>query len=309
MGLVGFSVIFYSEAIPWSSEENMALDADAMAVGRITSYRDDGAHRYYEISIIKWIKNPQPDQTITMRSITPKVFDPHNPYAIFQKKDLGLFYLKSVDGEWRSTNYSKQIWASELSNTIYNMKKLVGNNNSDSSISLERTCKEGYVNAVKNRTGEIFCVKPQTLQKLIQRGWAKSESIPSSVQSEYDPYNTRCSIGVIPAISEYWQSFGIWPSDKDWESLGRYLVQQKFYQELKSRNIIFEPACFGVHTGPIEESYPPRFAMCSTVMASNGTQLYLEGTVNEFDITYFNIDNKIPYQCDERHSGCLCQFK
>jgi len=171
--LVGFSVILYSEAIPWTSEENMALGADAMAVGRITSYRDEGAHRYYEISIIKWIKNPQADQTITMRSITPKVFDPHNPYAIFQKKDLGLFYLKSVDGEWRSTNYSKQIWAIDLNQTIHYMKKLVGNNNPDSSVSLERTCKEGYVNAVKNRTGEIACVKPQTLQKLRERGWAE----------------------------------------------------------------------------------------------------------------------------------------
>lgn len=167
------SAVIEVYAIPWTSEENMTLGADAMAVGRITSYRDDGAHRYYEISIIKWIKNPQPDQTITMRSITPKVFDPHNPYAIFQKKDLGLFFLKSVDGEWRSTNYSKQIWAIDLNQTISYMKKLVGNNNPDSSVTFERVCKEGYVNAVKNRTGEIACVKPQTLQKLRERGWAE----------------------------------------------------------------------------------------------------------------------------------------
>jgi hypothetical protein len=112
--LVGFSTTFYSDAIPWTSEEDRAHAADAIAVGRIMSYQDDGAHRYYEISIIKWIKNPQPNRTITMHSIAPKAFDPINPYAIFQKKDLGLFYLQSVDGEWRSTNYSKQIWASEL---------------------------------------------------------------------------------------------------------------------------------------------------------------------------------------------------
>ena len=168
-----FFVIYPAEAIPWTSEENKSLDADAIAVGRIMSYSDEGAHRYYEISIIKWIKNPQQDQTITMRSIAPEVFNPHFPYAIFAKKDLGLFYLKLVDGEWRSTNYSKQIWASELSQTIYDMKKLVGNNNPDSSVSLERICKEGYVNAIKNRTGEIACVKPHTLQKLRERGWAE----------------------------------------------------------------------------------------------------------------------------------------
>jgi hypothetical protein len=170
-------------------------------------------------------------------------------------------------------------------------------------------CRKGLEIVHKASNGNLACVKPETRTKLIERGWVKSESILSSTESKYDPYNTRCSFGVIPHISESWKSFGMHPSDKDWETLGKHIVRQKFYQELKNRDIIFEPACFGVPTGPIEESYPPRFAMCSTVMASNGTQLYLEGTVNEFDIKYFNIDNKIPYQCDEHHFGCLCQFK
>jgi len=168
-----FFVFYPADAIPWTSDEKKALDADAIAVGRIVSYHDDGAQRYYEISIIKWIKNPQLSQTITMRSITPKVFDQHVPYEIFEKKDLGLFYIKLIDGEWHSTNYSKQIFASEQSQTIYNMKKLVGNNDPDSSVSLERICKEGHVNAVKNRTGEIYCVKRESLEKLRERGWAE----------------------------------------------------------------------------------------------------------------------------------------
>lgn len=173
----------------------------------------------------------------------------------------------------------------------------------------EVRCREGLEIVHKASNGNLVCVKPETRTKLTERGWVKAESVLSSAESKYDPYNTRCSFGVIPAISEEWQALGLHPSDKDWESLGRHLVQQKFYQELKNRDIIFEPACFGVHTGPIEESYPPRFAMCSTVTASNGTELYLEGTVNEFDVIYFNIDNKIPYQCGEHHFGCLCQFK
>ncbi|CAE6495827.1 hypothetical protein NUZ5A_50461 [Candidatus Nitrosotenuis uzonensis] len=171
--MIGLSTTLYSDAIPWTSEEDRASAADSIAVGRIESYQDDGAHRYYEISIIKWIKNPQPDRTIIMRSVTPEALNPHFPFAVFQKKDLGLFYLRIIDGKWQSTNYSHQIWASELSDTIYNMKRLVGNNNPDSSVTMERVCKEGYVNAVKNRTGEIACVKPQTLQKLRERGWAE----------------------------------------------------------------------------------------------------------------------------------------
>ena len=170
-------------------------------------------------------------------------------------------------------------------------------------------CREGLILAHKSTNANLVCIKPQSMQKLIERGWAKAENVFSSTKSEYDPYNTRCGSGVIPLISENWQSLGTQPSDNDWENLGKYIVRQKFYQELKSRDVIFEPACFGVHVGGAEESYPPRFAMCSTVKASNGTQLYLEGTVYEFDVIYFNIDNKIPYQCDERHSGCLCQFE
>lgn len=310
-----FFVIYPADAIPWTSEENKALDADAIAVGQIVSYRDDGAHRYYEISVIKWIKNPQLDQTITMKSITPQVFDPHVPYAIFEKKDLGLFYVKLIDGEWRSTNYSKQIFASEQSQTIYNMKKLVGNNNPDSSVSLERVCKEGHVNAVKNRTGEIYCVKSQTLQKLRERGWAEPlgdivSQRPSQTKLESDDALSesnfpRCGSSGIPYIPENWQSIGLHPTDYDWENLGRHIIKQEFYEQLKQKDIVFKPACFGIHTGFVEESYPPRFSMCSVVTASNGTDIYLEGMINEFDVTYFDIDNEIPYQCDDDHGGCL----
>lgn len=173
----------------------------------------------------------------------------------------------------------------------------------------EIQCREGLAIILKSSDGLPACVKPETKKILIERGWAKTESMFSSVESNYDPYNTRCGSGVVPAISTDWQLLGMTPSDKNWESLGRYLIQQKFYQELKNRNIIFTPACFGVHTGPIEESYPPRFAMCSTVTGTNGTQLYLEGTVYEFNVTYFNIGNEIPYECGEHKFGCLCQFK
>lgn len=173
----------------------------------------------------------------------------------------------------------------------------------------EIQCKEGLELILRTSDSSPTCVKPETKKILIEREWAKTESIFSSVESNYDPYNTRCGSGVVPAISTDWQLLGMTPSDKNWESLGRYLIQQKFYQELKNRNIIFTPACFGIHTGPIEESYPPRFAMCSTVTGTNGTQLYLEGTVYEFNVTYFNIGNEMPYECGEHKFGCLCQFK
>lgn len=283
MCLAGFSIISHSEAIPWASEENMALDADAIVVGRIISYQDDGAHRYYEISIIKWIKNPQPDQTITMRSITPKVFNPHVPYAIFDTKDLGLFYLKSIDGEWRSTNYSKQIWSSEISQTIYDMKKLVGNNNPDSSVSMERVCKEGYVNAVKNRTGEIACVKPQTLQKLRERGWA--EPLGDVV---FQRPSTSSTYPNAKPLKE-----GGFTSDP------HEVIPWLFMLELEKRGIDYENApSSGWHA---EEDLADPAKVCSPIITSNSTKLYISATfhLEPLEITDILIDSSLPKGCQQ----------
>lgn len=170
-------------------------------------------------------------------------------------------------------------------------------------------CNDGLVLVTKLSDSSLACIKPETKRVLVERGWVRNTNAVLPSGSAYDPYNVRCSSGIVPLISEHWQSLGMRPSDKDWETLGRHLLQQRFYEELKNSGVVFEPACFGVIVGGAEESYPPRFAMCTAVTALNGTQLYLEGTVSEFDITYFNIDNKMPYQCDEHHSGCLCQLE
>ncbi len=163
------------------------------------------------------------------------------------------------------------------------------------------------------------CVKPQTLQKLRERGWAKllfeiqiqpdqtyQELDEEMSESNYDPSQVRCSSGIIPYIPENWQTTGMHPSDETWETLNRHLMVQFFFKELQNRNIVFEPACFGVYTGLADEIYPPSYSMCSVVTASNGTTLYLEGTIREFDVTYFDIDNEIPYQCDDNQGSCLC---
>lgn len=184
----------------------------------------------------------------------------------------------------------------------------------------EIQCKEGFAVAIKKSNGNPGCVKHETLEKLRERGWAESlgdivfqrpsqsklESDDTLSESNYVPHSPRCGSGVVPYIPDNWQTTGMHPSDETWEALGNYLMKQEFYKELQQRNIVFEPACFGVYTGMVEQSYPPRFSMCSVVTASNGTDIYLEGMVNEFDVIYFDIDNKIPYQCDDNHGGCLC---
>ena len=136
----------------------------------------------------------------------------------------------------------------------------------------------------------------------------RAESVGETelAESAYNPYETRCGSPGIPYIPENWQSIGLHPTDKDWENLGRHIIKQEFYEQLKQRNIIFEPACFGVYAGFVETSYPPNFSMCTIVTELDGSKIYLEGSVREFDVTFFEMNEEIPYLCDESHHGCLC---
>ncbi|MBM2820060.1 MAG: hypothetical protein HW410_1742 [Nitrosarchaeum sp.] len=176
-------------------------------------------------------------------------------------------------------------------------------------------CKEGLAVVLKASNGHPNCVKHETLEKLRERGWAeplgdivfqrptqsKPEDNGTLSESDYDPHSPRCGSGVVPYIPKNWQATGKHPSDETWEALGNYLMKQEFYKELQQRNIIFEPACFGVYTGFADAIYPPRFSMCTVV-----TAIYMEALVREFDVTNFEINNEIPYQCDENYHGCLC---
>ncbi|MEX0862329.1 hypothetical protein [Nitrosopumilus sp.] len=117
------------------------------------------------------------------------------------------------------------------------------------------------------------------------------------------------SCGFISTVPKEWTEMQINPSFEDWEKTGAFAINKKFNEVIHSRDIVIEETCMDIRTGGVEESNPPNIAMCTIVTALNGTQLTLEGTVNQFDVYYFHIDNKIPYQCDEKYSGCLCNFE
>lgn len=117
------------------------------------------------------------------------------------------------------------------------------------------------------------------------------------------------SCGFVSTIPKEWSEIGLEPSFEDWEKTGAFAINKKFNEELQSRDIVIEETCLDIRTGGVEESNPPNIAMCTVVTSLNGTQLTLEGTVHQFDVYYFHIDNKMPYKCDEGHSGCLCNFE
>ena len=68
--------------------------------------------RTYEIAVHEYLKNPQPYDIIKMTSISPRVFEPHDPYAVFEKGDYVFAYLRDFhegDETYRSTNFSHKL--------------------------------------------------------------------------------------------------------------------------------------------------------------------------------------------------------
>ena len=106
--LIGFIGSVF--AIPEFSQEEREHGADVIAIGQILSYYDEGKYRFYEITILKELKNSASSETITMRSINEDGFDPIDPYNVFEEQDLVLLYLKDYGrGFWESTNFSKKV--------------------------------------------------------------------------------------------------------------------------------------------------------------------------------------------------------
>ena len=113
-------------AIPEFSDAQKVDGADFIAIGQIISYYDEGKYRFYEISILKQLKNTIADDTIIVRSINEKGFDSHNPYNIFEDGETVLLYLKDYDrGFFESTNFSEKIQDGQLQNAITKINQLV----------------------------------------------------------------------------------------------------------------------------------------------------------------------------------------
>jgi hypothetical protein len=166
------SVIVPSYAIPYFSEQERVNIADAIGYGSVLSYHDEGASRIYEISILRWLKNPQTEFPLVVKGVNEKGFHLMAPIKIFQKDDLGIFYLRKIDDSWQTTFFSKQVYYDDVPKEIKEIKSLLGREGAESAVSLDISCKDSsHVNLVKNRTGKLVCVLPETKEILIARGW------------------------------------------------------------------------------------------------------------------------------------------
>lgn len=250
---------------------------------------------------------------LTLNPTTNESGDFNFNFTIPQYWELGNYYMILENGlqfmDWDFAVRKNYVGAS-LDPIVYPIQKEILSplKQIKSGVPIDEIeCKDGLVLVTKNNDSPA-CVTESTKKKLIERGWTATK-ITKPVSNNYNPYEIRCSSGVIPYIPKNWHETEKQPSDEQWENLGLHLMKDEFYKQLKQQNIIFEPACFGIYKGGVEWSYPPRISMCTVVSELDGDKIYLEGTVHGFDVINFEMTRTIPYQCDELHAGCFCNIE
>lgn len=101
-----------SYSIPFFSDQEIYDMAEVIVKGQVVSYIENGSSRTYYIAVHEYLKNPQPYDIIKMTSIAPHVFDPIDPYTVFEKGDYIFAYLIDFhegDEIYRSTNFSHKL--------------------------------------------------------------------------------------------------------------------------------------------------------------------------------------------------------
>lgn len=186
-------------AIPEFSSDQIAIAAEVILKGQVISYTEQGKFRYYEIAVDEYIKNPQPEDTVIMRSYKPEFIDLINPYNYFEEGDYVFAYLRHLDEtRYYSTNFSHEIESLE-SYGRYDHKP---SNIPESVLEVEPppepkpktpivfdaplkqhkrgipmdeiNCNRGFQLLIKKNTNTPACVKFENVYRIIERGWAQN---------------------------------------------------------------------------------------------------------------------------------------
>jgi hypothetical protein len=128
--IISFLVIPQAFGIPFFSEEQKIAGGQFIAIGKITSYHDEGIYRFYEVKIIEWLKNPLDQETVSFRSINEKGFDSFAPKTIFEVDDYAIINLRDYDrGFLESTFFSYKISEDQIKPEAKKIKEIVALNN------------------------------------------------------------------------------------------------------------------------------------------------------------------------------------
>lgn len=169
--LVGFVLIQSADAmvLPKTNLEHY-LENEIILIGEITSTDEFSEQGYtkYDIKVEKYLKNPQSSNNITAFGGGTKSGPVSSIDKVFDKGDRVFLLLNSYDDNYQISLYS--VWAESFnpdSQFIIPPLKLY-----KAGIPVDDiVCKSGLTLVEKSTNNSPACVKQESIEKLVVRGW------------------------------------------------------------------------------------------------------------------------------------------
>ena len=317
--LIGFVGLQFADGLIMGHPMEFWDSADIILDGTVLSTTNIDSENLvqHDVKVEQYFKNPKPQQMITVYGPTAFNEDWFYP-KFFEKGQRALFYLKKVDDKYIILEHSRE--ATEdcdprdmiglstlpseppvkdvptlffdpyqtcngylfspqyLKETLSPLKQFRSGIPFD-----EINCKDGHVVAIKNSNGNPACVKPETKTRLMERGWA--EPLGDVV---FQRPSTSSTYPNAKPLKE-----GGFTSDP------HVVIPWMFMLELEKRGIEYENAPSSQWHG--EEDLADPAKVCSPIITSNGTKLYISAIfhLEPLEITGIFIDSLLPEGCQQ----------
>jgi hypothetical protein len=163
-------------------------------------------------------------------------------------------------------------------------------------------CKEDLELIIKAKNHSPACVKPETKQKLIQRGWTiEAKQEPESVDKNDFAINEENKVDLSnPKI----------PRDKDgridYDELVKLVSKPYFSKLLTERNVEHDPENIVLMIGPRITMYTEYSSACGYVIADDGEDYWLKSFLDYDTLTEAKIMDENPDPCKPNYGSCFC---
>jgi hypothetical protein len=235
------------------------------------------------------------DHKVMVSSEDSQVLKNGTFYANFTlPRDSDAKYWSLVSGPLHQDLYFKPVYLSPLEQFREGIEP-------------SKTRCEGRLDLVISHDNLPACVKPDTAQKLVERGWTKlrfetsiaiNSDTPISNDTTYlsqtvDEWKSKTP----EQLNVYYKKY----KDTFYDELGSFLIKDEMKKELERQNIQNMHDDFTVFPGITLDSLPPHISYDAVVNATDGNSYLLLGGVFENKIDSLKI-TKLVFDKDALHS-------
>src|SRR3989338_4486805 len=164
-------------------------------------------------------------------------------------------------------------------------------------------CKTGLF-LIQKHDSSPACVKPETKQKLIERGWAKNKT------SKTEFHDAEYSIDEQGKVDL--SKIDLPKTDKgriDYTRLGYLVSETQFKKMLAESEIEYEPDNFTLITGMQLDSEPPYTDYCGYIEANDMKDYWFSSAYHNDTLTGYGLHSDNPNPCKPNTGSCLCSLQ